>query len=47
MVLVHEPFVGGTDTMIDVATVHIPNASESFVAVFSAGYFPDAKIMLE
>lgn len=45
--LVREPFVGGADTMIDVATAHIPNASQGFVAVFSAGYFPDAKIVLE
>ncbi len=45
--LVRELFVGGADTMIDVATAHIPNASKGFVAVFSAGYFPDAKIVLE
>lgn len=45
--LVREPFVGGADTMLDVATAHIPNAAQGFVAVFSAGYFPDAKIVLE
>ena len=45
--LVKEPFVGGTDTIIDVATAHILNASQGFIAVFSAGYFPDAKIVLE
>ena len=45
--LVKEPFVGGADTMIDVATAHIPNANQGFIAVFSAGYFPDAKIILE
>ena len=45
--LVKEPFVGGADTMIDVATAHMPNASQGFVAAFSAGYFPDAKIVLE
>lgn len=44
--LVKEPFVGGADTMIDVATAHIPNAAQGFVAVFSAGYFPDAQIVL-
>jgi hypothetical protein len=33
--------------MIDVATAHLPNAKKGFVAVFSAGYFPDAQIVLE
>ena len=45
--LVREPFVSGTDTMIDVATSHIPNAERGFIAVFSGGYFPDAQIVLE
>src|ERR1700750_1609956 len=45
--LVREPFVGGADTMIDVATAHLANAKLGFVAVFSAGYFPAAKIVLE
>lgn len=45
--LVREPFVGGADTMIDVATSHIPNAVQGFIAVFSASYFPNAQIMLE
>jgi hypothetical protein len=45
--LVREPFVGSADTMIDVATAHIPNADRGFVAVFSASYFPDAQIVLE
>jgi len=45
--LVKEPFVGGADTMIDVATAALPNASKGFIAVFSAGYFPDAEIVLE
>ena len=45
--LVKEPFVGGADSMIDVATAQLPNASKGFMAVFSAGYFPDAKIVLE
>jgi len=30
--LVREPFVSGADTMIDVATAHIPNAREGFLA---------------
>jgi hypothetical protein len=34
--LVREPFVGGADTMIDVATAHIPNTDRGFIAVFSA-----------
>lgn len=45
--LVKEPFVGGADTILDVATAHIPNADKGFVAVFSAGYFPDAQIVLD
>jgi hypothetical protein len=45
--LIREPFVGGADTIIDVATSHIPNADRGFIAVFSAGYFPDAQIVLE
>jgi len=44
--LVREPFVGGVDTMLDVATAPIPNAEQGFIAVFSAGYFPDARIVL-
>jgi hypothetical protein len=45
--LVKEPFVGGADTMIDVATAHIANAEKGFLASFSASYFPDAQICLE
>jgi len=45
--LVREPFVGGADTILDVATAHIPNADKGFVAIFSAGYFPDAQIVLD
>lgn len=45
--LVREPFVGGADTMIDVATTSIPNADKGFLAVFSASYFPNAQIVLE
>jgi hypothetical protein len=45
--LVREPFVGGADTMIDVATAHLPNAGQGFLAVFSASNFPDAQIVLE
>jgi hypothetical protein len=45
--LVKEPFVGGADTMIDVATSHIPDAEKGFLALFSANYFPSAQIVLE
>ena len=45
--LVKEPFVGGADTIIDRAIDHIPNASQGFLAVFSAGYSPDVQIVLE
>ncbi len=45
--LVREPFVAGADTMIDVATAHIPNADRGFIAVFSASYFPGSQITLE
>jgi hypothetical protein len=45
--LVREPFVGGADTMIDVATEHIPNADRGFLAVFSACRFPGARIVLD
>ena len=45
--LVREPFVGGADRMIDRATSDIVNADAGFVAVFSAGYFPDASIILD
>jgi hypothetical protein len=45
--LVKEPFVRGADTMIDVATAHIPNAGQGFLAVFSASTFPQAQIVLE
>jgi hypothetical protein len=45
--LVKEPFVGGADTMIDVATTPIPNAERGFLAVFSANSFADAQIILD
>lgn len=44
--LVREPFVGGADDMIDVATAQMPNAAAGFVALFSAGPFPGAQIEL-
>ena len=33
--------------LIDRATANIPNADRGFLAIFSAGYFPDAQIVLE
>jgi hypothetical protein len=44
--LIQKPFVGGTDRMIDRATVHVENADKGFLVVFSASYFPDAAIVL-
>jgi len=45
--LIREPFVGGADTIIDVATSDIPNAEQGFLAVFSAIYFPGSQIALD
>jgi hypothetical protein len=45
--LVHEPFVGGADTMIDMATAELPNADRGFLALFSASPFPGAQIVLD
>ncbi len=45
--LVREPFVAGADRMIDRATRDLPDADRGFLAVFSAGYFPDAQILLD
>ncbi len=35
------------DSMIGVATAHLPKADQGFLAVFSASYFPDAQIVLD
>jgi len=45
--LVREPFVGGAETMIDVATARLPNAERGFLAVFSPSQFPGAQIVLD
>ncbi len=47
--LVKEPFVGGTDTLIDTAIEQkgIQGAERGFLLVFSAGPFPDADFELE
>jgi hypothetical protein len=45
--LLREPFVAGVPAMIERAVADIPDAERGFLAVFSAGYFPDAHIVLE
>ena len=45
--LTAEPFVGGTDTMIDQVTADIPNARSGFVMVFSDTPFPGHQFKLE
>jgi len=44
--LVREPFVSGTDNMIDMLTTCIPNAEDGFILVFSAQPFPDHDTVL-
>ena len=41
-----EPFVGGSDTMIDRITAHIPNADKGFIMVFSEHSFPGSEYKL-
>ncbi|MGI4791392.1 MAG: DUF6717 family protein [Janthinobacterium lividum] len=38
--LEQEPFVGGTDTMIDAMVAHIPDAKKGFRIISSASEFP-------
>ena len=47
--LVKEPFVGGADTLIDMATQKkgIENAEHGFLLLFSATQFPGADLHLE
>ena len=45
--LVQEPFIAGTDALIDKATANIPNAERGFRAIFSAQRFPGADFKLE
>lgn len=44
--LTREPFVAGADTVIDMATSHIPAAGRGFLLLFSAVQFPSAQICL-
>lgn len=42
-----EPFVGGSDTLIDEATSQIPNAEDGFTMIFSGEPFPGHQFRLE
>jgi len=47
--LVKEPFVGGADTLIDLAVekMEIKNADDGFLMLFSATPFPGAEVHLK
>lgn len=45
--LVQEPFVGGADLLIDLATAGFESPEKGFRMVFSAGAFPGAGLRLE
>lgn len=45
--LVQEPFVLGTDTLIDKFTKTILNAEKGFILIFSEIDFPDSNLYLE
>lgn len=45
--IIKEPFVGGADTLIDLATIDIPDAEAGFVIVFSADEFPGYHLRLD
>ena len=45
--LAQEPFVSGTDTMIDHLVRDIPNADQGFRLIFSASAFPGYSARLE
>jgi hypothetical protein len=42
-----EPFVGGSDILIDRVTAHIPDAHRGFVMIFSGDPFPGHQFRLE
>src|SRR5690348_5655199 len=44
--LVQEPFVGGADSIIDLAVMNIPDAEKGFRLVFSAQPFPGYTLKL-
>lgn len=41
-----EAFVAGADTVIDMATAHIPNAEDGFILIFADFKFPGSQICL-
>lgn len=45
--LVQEPFVSGTDTLIEHAVAKLPDAENGFIMLFSATAFPGYQIHLE
>jgi hypothetical protein len=45
--LVQEPFVSGTDTMIDRVVAEISDAQQGFTLIFSSGSFPGHQFRLE
>ncbi|HTC50457.1 MAG TPA: DUF6717 family protein [Steroidobacteraceae bacterium] len=45
--LVQEPFVSGTDTLIEHAVAAIPGAEAGFIMLFSAAAFPGCQIHLD
>jgi hypothetical protein len=45
--LVQEAFVGGTDTILDQLTSHIPDAASGFVLLFSGSDFPGSQHSVE
>jgi hypothetical protein len=45
--LVQEPFVSGTDTLIEHAVATLPGAENGFIMLFSATAFPGYQILLE
>jgi hypothetical protein len=41
--LLHEPFVGGADTILDRLTSTIPNPEAGFILIFSSSRFPGSQ----
>ena len=45
--LIQEPFVSGTDILIDHAVATIPGAENGFIMLFAASAFPGYQVRLE
>ncbi|GAA5107778.1 hypothetical protein GCM10023211_09250 [Orbus sasakiae] len=45
--LIQEPFVSGTDILIDKVTKQISDAEKGFILIFSEVNFPDSDLYLE